>query len=74
MKSNLSEPFSGFVIAVPSGDYLMQWVEENCPENVSEAEFFRFLCTVGMQFMKQSMERLCTDSTGVLDYVGYDRH
>lgn len=63
------EGFKGFVIAIPEGDDLLEWVVENCPEKLPEAEFFRFLCLVGQQFMTQSMEKLHTNAEGVLQFV-----
>jgi hypothetical protein len=60
-----------FLLAIPCNDPLWGWVESNCPSDIEQAEFFRFLCTVGMQFMKQSMTKLHTDAAGVLDFTGY---
>ena len=63
------DSFSGMVIAVPDDAELLLWVMKNCPSHVTEADFFRFLCMVGRQFMVQSMDRLHTDAGGVLDFV-----
>jgi len=73
MKQDQNLTFEGaaFVVAIPCQDELWAWVQANCPEDVTPAEFFRFLSTVGMQFMRQSMAKLHTTAAGVLDYMGY---
>ena len=73
MNNVLDSNFNGpaYVIAIPCHDDLWLWVESNCPEDMSQAEFFQFLSAVGMQFMRESMSKLHTNAAGVLEFTGY---
>lgn len=58
-----------YVLAIPEGDPILEWVHDNCPSSFPEPEFFRFMFQIGRMTIEQAKTQLKTDTAGVLQAV-----